>query len=73
MKKLTMTVEQAADALGISRGLAYEAIRTDTLPHIRLGGRSLIPIAQFKRVLEGGAVEDHCLTEDRGKKPGSDN
>lgn len=40
---LTITVEDAARLLGISRGLAYEAARRGDLPVIRLGRRLLVP------------------------------
>jgi excisionase family DNA binding protein len=40
---LTMTVEEAAKLLGVSRGLAYHAARTGDLPTIRLGRRLLVP------------------------------
>ena len=40
---LTITVEDAARLLGISRGLAYEAVRRGELPVIRLGRRLLVP------------------------------
>jgi excisionase family DNA binding protein len=40
---LTISVEDAARLLGISRGLAYEAARRGELPVIRLGRRLLVP------------------------------
>jgi excisionase family DNA binding protein len=40
---LTISVEDAARLLGISRGLAYEAARSGQLPVIRLGRRLLVP------------------------------
>jgi excisionase family DNA binding protein len=39
---LTLSVEDAAKLLGISRGLCYEAARRGELPVIRLGRRLLI-------------------------------
>jgi excisionase family DNA binding protein len=48
---LTLTVEQAAKHLGISRGLAYEAARNGQLPTIRLGRRLLVPRAKFLALL----------------------
>ncbi|HAS09172.1 MAG TPA: excisionase [Acidimicrobiaceae bacterium] len=41
--RLTYTVDEAADRLGISRSLAYELVRLGELPCIRLGRRILIP------------------------------
>jgi excisionase family DNA binding protein len=43
--RLTMTVDQAAAALGVSRGTAYEAVKTGQLPTVRIGRRVLVPIA----------------------------
>ena len=40
---LVHTVEETAKLLGISRGSAYEAVRTGALPSVRIGRRILIP------------------------------
>ena len=48
---LTLSVEQAARLLGVSRGVAYEAARSGQLPTIRLGRRVLVPRAQLLRML----------------------
>ena len=39
----TLTVDETAALLGISRGLAFLAVRTGELPSIRIGRRILIP------------------------------
>jgi excisionase family DNA binding protein len=49
--KRTMTVEEAARALGLSRNGAYEAARRGDLPTIRMGRRLLVPIAAFEALL----------------------
>ena len=49
--RLTLTVEEAAHLLGISRGLAYELARSGKLPVIRLGRRLLIPRIALERML----------------------
>ena len=41
--RLTLTVEQAAVVLGISRGLAYELAARGELPCLRLGRRLVVP------------------------------
>ena len=41
--RATLTVEEAAEVLGISRGLGYELVRTGELPSLRLGRRLVIP------------------------------
>jgi excisionase family DNA binding protein len=42
-QRLTMTVEEAAIALGISRATAYDAVSRGEIPCIRIGRRILIP------------------------------
>jgi excisionase family DNA binding protein len=37
-----MTIPEAAEALGISRGLAYELARRGELPVLRLGSKRLV-------------------------------
>ncbi len=43
VQRLTYSVDEAAELLGISRTLAYEAIRKGEIPHIKIGKRILIP------------------------------
>jgi len=51
-QRLTVTVEEAAHLLGISRGLAYEMARAGKLPTIRFGRRLLVPRRALNRLLE---------------------
>jgi excisionase family DNA binding protein len=55
-EKLTYSVEEAAQKLGISRGLAYELARRGELPGaIRLGQkRIVVSRVQLDRILGGG-------------------
>jgi len=41
-KSLTVTVEEAAEVLGISRTLAYELVARGELPHLRLGRQRVL-------------------------------
>lgn len=41
--RLVLTVDEVADALRISRSLAFAGVRNGTIPHIRIGRRILIP------------------------------
>lgn len=50
-KKLTITVEEAARLLGISRGLAYEMVRVGRIPSIRFGKRLLVPKAALEKMV----------------------
>jgi len=52
-ERLTLTVEEAAMALGISRALAYESVRRGEIPHIKIGRRILVPRAALDRILSG--------------------
>jgi excisionase family DNA binding protein len=51
MERQTLNVEEAAEALGISRNSAYALARTGALPTIRLGKRLLVPRAALERML----------------------
>jgi excisionase family DNA binding protein len=42
-ERLTLTVEEAARLLGISRALAYELVARGEIPSLRLGRRIVIP------------------------------
>lgn len=51
--RLTLTVEEAAGTLGISRAFAYEAVKRGEIPSIRIGRRVLVPRAALERLLTG--------------------
>lgn len=48
---LTISVEEAARVLGISRGTAYSHARDGSLPTVRLGRRLLVPKAALEKLL----------------------
>lgn len=52
-ERLTLTVEEAAATLGISRAFAYEAVSRGEIPSIRIGRRVLVPRAALERMLGG--------------------
>ncbi|MEZ5258208.1 MAG: hypothetical protein R2705_15270 [Ilumatobacteraceae bacterium] len=58
-RRPTLSVEEAAEWIGISRTLAYELARADRLPCavIRAGHRLAVPTRHLMRVL--GADEQH--------------
>lgn len=43
MEKITYTITEAADALGLSRPTIYKLLRAPGFPAVRIGGRWLIP------------------------------
>ena len=49
--RLTLTVEEAAATLGISRASAYEGVRRGEIPAIRIGRRVLVPRVALDRLL----------------------
>jgi excisionase family DNA binding protein len=50
---LTLTVPEAAKLLRISRGAAYESVRTGSIPAIRFGRTIRIPRYALERLLAG--------------------
>lgn len=52
----TLTVEEAARVLGVSRNTGYEAVRLKQIPSIRVGRRLLVPRAAFEKMLQGKAA-----------------
>jgi excisionase family DNA binding protein len=54
-ERKTLTVTEAAKALGICRNKAYEAARSGEIPTIKIGKRLLVPLAALERMLQGAA------------------
>jgi excisionase family DNA binding protein len=46
-QSLTMTVEQAAEVLGIGRATAYALVGTGDIASVRLGRRIVVPVAHL--------------------------
>jgi excisionase family DNA binding protein len=60
----TLTVEETAKLLGISRGLAFQAVRRGDIPSIRIGRRILVPFARLRALLDGdGEAAAMSLTD----------
>ncbi len=55
---LTISVDEAAARLGISRGLAYESVHRGEIPSIRLGRKILVPRQRFEDWLAGEQEAD---------------
>ncbi|MFC1924915.1 helix-turn-helix domain-containing protein [Chloroflexota bacterium] len=62
-KRATISVEDAGEILGISRGLAYELARQGKLPVIRLGRRLLVPIKRLDDLLSGDWLPEELNNE----------
>ena len=52
-ERLTLTVEEAARSLGISRAHAYELAARGEIPTLRLGRRILVPREALARMMCG--------------------
>jgi excisionase family DNA binding protein len=53
---MTVSVEEAAGLLGISRALAYELVRRGELPRLRLGRRVVIPRKALREFVEASTT-----------------
>jgi excisionase family DNA binding protein len=60
--RATISVEEAAELLGIGRTAAYEAARRGQLPTCRLGRRLLVPVPALIALLNGRAVAPPSAT-----------
>ena len=52
-ESLSLTVPEAAKLLRISRGTAYEGVRTGAIPALRFGRTIRIPRCALERMLDG--------------------
>ena len=50
-QRATLTIEEAGELLGISRGSAYAAAKSRSLPTVKIGRRLLVPRAALERLL----------------------
>ncbi len=55
-KRLTVSVAEAAEMLGISKSAAYEYARTGELPTVRMGRRLLVPTKALEALLDRPAA-----------------
>jgi excisionase family DNA binding protein len=59
-ERLTYSVREAAELLGLSKNSAYQACLKGEIPHLKIGKRILIPKAQLERLLLGnGEVKNN--------------
>lgn len=54
-ERLTLTVDEVAEQLGVGRNHAYAGVRSGEIPAIRVGKRWLVPKAALARLLEDAA------------------
>lgn len=70
---LTLTVDEAAALIGVSRSTAYDLVATEELPTVRLRRRILVPASALADLLDVSLVEVYgALNRLRGRSgPGS--
>lgn len=56
-ERLTHTVTEAAQKIGINRNAAYDLVKSGDLPSIRIGRRIVIPRLALERWLEERASD----------------
>lgn len=54
--RLTLSVPEVAEVVGISRAHAYELVRAGRLPSIRLGRRLVVPRKALEEFLDTACV-----------------
>jgi excisionase family DNA binding protein len=64
VRRVTITVEEAAEMLGISRTSAYLCAARHEIPTLRLGRRVLVPVARFMAMLEDQPPNLDASTDD---------
>ena len=47
----TITVDEASEVLGIARSTAYDAVKRDQIPTVKVGRRLLVPTARLRTML----------------------
>ena len=53
LERLTLSIGEAVQVLGISRSSAYAAVHAGTIPSVRIQGRLLVPRAALNALLAG--------------------
>ena len=65
--RLTYTVLEVAEMLGISRSTAYECVRRGQIPALKLAGRVVISRIAFETLLAGGTSASRSSTATLGR------
>lgn len=63
MVKLTLSVPEAADALGVSRARMYQIIKIKGFPTVQVGKRLLVSVKGLERWVEDQAEKGWCGAE----------
>ncbi len=57
-ERLTFSVKETAQMLGISDAAVYAAVDCGAISHIRIGGRILVPANALQRLVDGVKHDD---------------
>lgn len=52
-ERITLSVDEFAAGLGIARATAWRRVRDGSVRVVRLGGRTLIPASEVRRIKDG--------------------
>jgi excisionase family DNA binding protein len=69
--RMTYTIPEVAEILGVSRATAYECVRRGEIPALTLGRRRVVPRAAVESLLASaanGASEEPTLRGDVGSR-----
>lgn len=58
LRPATVSVDEAARLLGISRGAAYRAVHRGDLAAFRIGKRILVPVGRLGELLSSESLDD---------------
>lgn len=59
--KVTLSVPEVAQLLGVSRNVAYRAVREGQIPALRIGRRVVIPLASLDSLLSGADIQTRTM------------
>lgn len=60
-EKMTMSVREMAQQLGISAPKAYDLAKSDGFPAIFIGKRIVVPVKAFEKWLEDQTAAPHTI------------
>lgn len=69
-ERLTLSVSEAAEMLGISRALAYTLVRSEHIPSLRLGRRIVVPRAALQHLVDHSAIDLRDRAQDLSHSDG---
>lgn len=59
-QKLTLSVPEAAELIGVSRARMYEIVKIKGFPCVQIGKRLLVSVKGLERWIEERAAEGWC-------------